>query len=390
MNTLHSSLYAVAFAACVLSCLVVLRSASTRGRSRYLVALLALQAVNFGVEWLMANPSTPAKALWLTGVMSLAFLSGPLIWLHARSIDEPTMPRLSSLPPLHLLPIVVGVLLLVPLLATTHAGSGFARPDPPHSGVFPAFIHETMIASVALFAMQAFHYLRASLRILRRNAGVAKAILSDLEDRDLDALRLMIIVVGAHWLVGIARTLQPLLLGKDAGYVVLFALCEVAFMLWAVVRLLGAANRVQPADRQLAHDLPEDPKYAKSALDAPTRARIARKLGEAWAEGMHRDSRLTLRLLCERLRESPHYVSQVINQDLAGSFYDLVNRQRIADAMNGLAREPHRPVIEIALEVGFNSKSTFNAAFRAIAGNTPTEFRKAVLAPSPAAPGQVR
>ena len=88
--------------------------------------------------------------------------------------------------------------------------------------------------------------------------------------------------------------------------------------------------------------------------------------------------------MCERLRESPHYVSQVINQDLAASFYDLVNRQRIADAMNWLAREPERPVLEIALDVGFNSKSTFNAAFRAIAGNTPTEFRKAVLASSPA------
>jgi AraC-like DNA-binding protein len=52
-----------------------------------------------------------------------------------------------------------------------------------------------------------------------------------------------------------------------------------------------------------------------------------------------------------------------------------VNRQRIRDAMNELLRQPDRPVLEIALEVGFNSKSTFNAAFRQHAGTTPTQFR---------------
>ena len=52
-----------------------------------------------------------------------------------------------------------------------------------------------------------------------------------------------------------------------------------------------------------------------------------------------------------------------------------MNRQRICDAMDGLLRQPARPIIEIALEVGFNSKSTFNAAFRQHAGTTPTQFR---------------
>jgi AraC-like DNA-binding protein len=382
VRTLQSSLYAIAFACCVLLLIVAQRSpAAARGRTRYLAALLILQSLNFGVEWLMANPSSPAKSLWLTLVMALAFLFGPLLWLYARSIDEPALPRVRDLPLAHFVPIFLGVLFLVPLVASTHLGSGYENPDASRTGIVSPYIHETMLACVAVFAVQALYYLRESARILKRHAGVAKALLSDSEDGDLNALRLMIIVVGAHWLVGIARTLQPLLLGKDAGYVILFAISEVMFMVWAVRELLGTAPAVEPGERQLAHEL-GDAKYAKSALDEPTRARIVRKLADAWREGLHRNSRLTLRSLCEHLREGPHYVSQVINQDLGTSFYDLVNRHRIADAVDALTRTPGRPVLEIALEVGFNSKSTFNAAFRQHAGTTPTQFRKTASGPA--------
>ena len=372
-------MYAVAFACCVVLLIVARRSpAVAQGRTRCLEALLALQTLNFAFEWLMANPSTPAKSLWLTCVMALAFLYGPLLWMYARSIDEPVVPRLRDFPPAHLVAMTVGIALLVPLVASTHLGTGFTPPQGGR-GVFPDLIHETMLASVAVFAVQALFYVRASVRILNRHAGAAKALLSDVEDPDLNALRLMIVVVGAHWLVGIARALHPLLLGKDAGYIILFAAAEVMFMLWAVRQLLGATPAVEPGERELANEL-EEVKYARSALDAPARSRITRKLGEAWIRGLHRNSRLTLRLLCEQLRENPHYVSQVINQDMETSFYDLVNRHRIADAVTALTQNPGRPVLEIALEVGFNSKSTFNAAFRLHAGTTPTAFRKSALA----------
>jgi AraC-like DNA-binding protein len=391
MNALHNSLYALALGGYALLFFVVRHTLSDgRDRARHLIALLGFLSLNFALEWLMSNPASPAKSLWLTGVMGTAFFLGPCLWLHARSIVEPAAPRWRDLGRLHVVPIALGLVLLLPLLERTHLGTGFAHPDGlgnPH--LVP--IHATMLASIVVFAVQAAWYLRASFRLFAVQARAAKSLLSNVEDRELDSLRLLIFVVGAHWVVGIARAMHCLLLGKDAGYVELFAISEVMVTLWAVIALLRTTTTIEQPDRELAEELAAEPppepveapaaadaetKYAKSALDEPTRKRILRKLTAAWSDGLHRDARLTLRGLCAQLRENPHYVSQVINQDLGTSFYDLVNERRIADARLRLDANPEMAVHDIASEVGFNSKSTFNAAFKQHAGMTPSAWRR--------------
>lgn len=48
-----------------------------------------------------------------------------------------------------------------------------------------------------------------------------------------------------------------------------------------------------------------------------------------------------------------------MNVDLGRSFYDYINEQRIAEVQRELRRSD-RAVLDLALEVGFNNKSTFN------------------------------
>lgn len=87
-------------------------------------------------------------------------------------------------------------------------------------------------------------------------------------------------------------------------------------------------------------------------------------------------SSLKLRDLCDHLGENAHYVSQVINQDLGATFYDLINQYRVQAAQQLLVEKPTASVLDIALELGFNSKSPFNSAFKKIAGTTPREYRQ--------------
>jgi len=53
-----------------------------------------------------------------------------------------------------------------------------------------------------------------------------------------------------------------------------------------------------------------------------------------------------------------------------------VNDYRIEEARR-LLRESELPVLDIALEVGSNTKSTFNASLKRITGQTPTVYRDA-------------
>jgi len=71
-------------------------------------------------------------------------------------------------------------------------------------------------------------------------------------------------------------------------------------------------------------------------------------------------------------------LSLLINHKLEQHFYDFVNTYRIENAMEILKDDAKSKVtiLEILYEVGFNSKSSFNTAFKKHTGNTPTSYRK--------------
>jgi AraC-like DNA-binding protein len=75
---------------------------------------------------------------------------------------------------------------------------------------------------------------------------------------------------------------------------------------------------------------------------------------------------------------------RLINQALGHrNFNSFVNRYRIAEAKAALCdpQQAEVPVLTIALDAGFSSLGPFNRAFKAETGMTPTEFRRASLAP---------
>ena len=386
MTTFQSSLYVIALTSCLFYLFVVHHGASGQPRQtyRYLIAYLLLEAGSFVLEWLMVQPSSPGKSLWLGLLMSSSLLMAPCVWLFAREITEGRAPALQSLPRGHMAVIAIGVALTLPLIQRSYWGPHFGDPADPAGPVHKLVIQGSMALCALLFLVQVPYYLRACLRILARHASQSKALLSNIEPQPLNALRLLILVAFANWVVSLFRILHCALLGVDTGLGVVFALLEAGATVAIVFSLARRTTSFSIEERELAQELLDAPaeaatapKYARSSLDEPTRARIRRKLHQAFADNVHLDNRLTLRGLCLHMRENPHYVSQVINQDFGASFYDLINRQRIESAKAALEAFPDKAVLDVALEAGFNSKSTFNTAFRQHAGSTPTEFRRA-------------
>ena len=96
MNTLQSSLYAIALVSCLL-CAVVVGGKRAPQRFTFLIVYLVLESLRYGLEWLMVHPATPAKALWLGSLMVSSFFVAPALWLFAREIAEGKTPPLRSL-----------------------------------------------------------------------------------------------------------------------------------------------------------------------------------------------------------------------------------------------------------------------------------------------------
>jgi AraC-like DNA-binding protein len=120
-------------------------------------------------------------------------------------------------------------------------------------------------------------------------------------------------------------------------------------------------------------------KYEKSALTDQLSGEILDKLKQLMEqEKIYKDNNLSLPKLARRLAVSPHLLSQVLNQKLGRNFFNFISQQRIEEAKKMLLDPHYQPfnVLEIALEVGFNSVSTFNSLFKKQTGLTPSEFRK--------------
>lgn len=87
---------------------------------------------------------------------------------------------------------------------------------------------------------------------------------------------------------------------------------------------------------------------------------------------------LTVQNLSEQLNLPSRELSVLINQELNQHFFDFVNGYRIEKAMH-ILKDPSKKkltVLEILYEVGFNSKSSFNTAFKKHTSLTPTQYRK--------------
>jgi AraC-like DNA-binding protein len=75
----------------------------------------------------------------------------------------------------------------------------------------------------------------------------------------------------------------------------------------------------------------------------------------------------------------PHRsLSEIINGSLNQNFYDFINSYRVKESQRLLENQDnkHKTVLEILYAVGYNSKSSFNVAFKKYTGMTPSQFKK--------------
>jgi AraC-like DNA-binding protein len=119
----------------------------------------------------------------------------------------------------------------------------------------------------------------------------------------------------------------------------------------------------------------EDEKKYRSSVTHEVANSAMQELQTVMQAGLYKDSTLTLRKLAHKLDLSQHHLSQIINEQTQGSYYDLLNLYRINEAKR-LLIQGDLSIIDITYEAGFNSKSSFYTEFRRQTNSTPGQFKK--------------
>jgi AraC-like DNA-binding protein len=124
-------------------------------------------------------------------------------------------------------------------------------------------------------------------------------------------------------------------------------------------------------------------KYLKSSLTEERKTEILDNINrELKISRYFTDNLASLSELAKKIGESPHHVSQVINEKLSQSFFELLASYRVEEAKQILSdkKNDKLTIEEISEMVGYNSKTAFNNAFKKLTGKTPSEFRKSINA----------
>ncbi|MCY1720645.1 helix-turn-helix domain-containing protein [Prolixibacteraceae bacterium Z1-6] len=122
-----------------------------------------------------------------------------------------------------------------------------------------------------------------------------------------------------------------------------------------------------------------DEKYKRSALSEQQINEINKQVYAYLKDKKpYLNPEFSLQMMVDDLGISRQNLSQVINAGQQKNFYQLINGFRLEEVKT-LLNDPaysHYTILGIALECGFNSKTSFNRIFKEETGLTPTQFKR--------------
>ncbi|OIV43382.1 helix-turn-helix domain-containing protein [Flavobacterium johnsoniae] len=122
------------------------------------------------------------------------------------------------------------------------------------------------------------------------------------------------------------------------------------------------------------------PKAAVKKIDSAEAVIISEKLENIMSEkSLFKNPNLNLQDLSREINISSHQLSQFLNNNLGKNFTSFVNEFRINEACKIITSNDKLTLESVGYDVGFNSKSTFFAAFKKHTGTTPLNYQLQAL-----------
>ncbi len=215
------------------------------------------------------------------------------------------------------------------------------------------------------------------LQLLKKHTQKIKMSFSSIEKINLNWLKIITSVIIVFDVLFILLLYIPQFFNFDPTIPNLILI----FLMVLLIFITAIFGFRQPEIFQTFIPPSEPVKYKTSGLSETKALEIEDKLVEFLnKEKPYLNENLNIDELSGNLNITPAYLSQVLNERLGVNFYTLINSYRIEEAKRLIASSEYSNIkLEaIAYEVGFKSKSTFNAAFKKITDMTPSQFRAGI------------
>ena len=369
------------FQGLLISWFFIKNSGGNRRANLFQGLLLVTMALAIFEEWLN-NTGYIVRALYLTNFSeSLNFAFAPLFYLYIRSSLNPETRRKEWV---HFIPL---------FLWTFYMVFQFIQPDEMKYNSFvqtkhPDWDYLTVETAVSddplgirvfvnqLMLIQLVTYISLAIITLLRKFREAKQPLFRTGNLQLRVLRNSAIHILVLLTIMVITKLYFGMRSDVGGYLVA---SYVSFMIYSTSYQI--LNRSDFFDRPGSFLSFPEVKYRKSSLSEQDKEMIIKKIKhEMEANSFFTNNLASLSGLARQIGESSHHVSQVINEKMDMNFFEMLAFYRVEHAKKLIRNDRNGKITveELAELVGYNSKSSFNSAFRKYTSKTPSEFRKSL------------
>ena len=340
--------------------------------NRFLAAFVIVLAIGVGGSTMASEPLIFLYPHLLKIQDPFTFLALPLLFLYIRTLITGRSGS-GKKDLLHFIPSGLCFLFLAPF----YFQSGEAKLI--SIGSYSYFWHRWGYVRSTTLIVQAIIYLSLIALMLLAYSRRLKRQTSPADKSVLFQVRFMLMTLTAVWVLGALKFVITILYpAYDTATVDMIVPASVSLFVYA----MGYIGLRRPEVLTGMDDLPAPPpRYEKSTLTLERSDTYLQRLLDLMnTEKPYLDGDLTLQNLAKALAISPHHLSQTINEQLNQNFFDFINTYRIEEAKRLLldSAKKHYSILAISEEVGFNSKSAFNTAFKKHVKMTPSEFRKVV------------
>jgi AraC-like DNA-binding protein len=241
---------------------------------------------------------------------------------------------------------------------------------------------------LGILLLQSLGYLLAALWCLHGHWHAVRAYVSNVEVQTLKRRRFLLTALLLPWSALFVEFVYARLVGADATLALTGGVLRMVLI--GALGIYAVRHRLlfsQPEQEQaalvfaevLAEEMAEEQrttKYERSPMPQSEGERILSKLNTLMEQDqLWRDPSLTLRKLSDLSAIPAARITQALNVYGGRGFFEWVNEMRVREAARQLLAS-EESVLDICLAVGFNTKSTFNKAFRDAFHTTPSEYRR--------------